>query len=167
MSSSVISHKESQNCSIHVKDSQVTSPIESSEAVRRTSAPKKRKNTGAGFHKNAVSAIITLKYYWGGKDLKRNLSSGVSLSYRAETSFCSQLMEEKGERGKIAPRNWHPDQGQAWQLNNAGTNLSQVIMSWWDNASRFGHKQQLRAAESNAPLHAGEGSPRLIKNAVT
>lgn len=104
MSSSVISHKESQNSSIHVKDSQVTSPIESGEAVRRTSAPEKRKNTGAGFHKNAVSAIITLKYYWGGKDVKGNLSSGVSLSYRAETSFCSQLMEEKGGReGKLPP----------------------------------------------------------------
>lgn len=135
----------------------MTSPIESSEAVRRTSAPEKRKNTGAGFHKNAVSAIITLKYYWGGKDLKGNLSSGVSLSYRAETSFCSQLMEEKGERGKIAPRNWHPDQGQAWQPNNAATNLSRVIMSWWDNASRFGHKQRQRVAESNAPLLGGSG----------
>lgn len=58
---------------------------------------------GVGFNKNAVSAIITLKYYWGEKDFKKNLSSGVSLIYRAETSFCSQLMEEKGREGKLAP----------------------------------------------------------------
>lgn len=53
------------------------------------------------FNKNAESAIITLKYYQKKKDIKKNLSSGVNLIYWAETSFCEELMEERGRVGKL------------------------------------------------------------------
>lgn len=43
----------------------------------------------------------------------------------------------KGESGKITLHNWHPDQGQPWQLNNTTFNLSELIMSYCYNARGY------------------------------
>lgn len=88
------------------------------------------------FNKNAESAIITLKYYQEKKDIEKNLSSGVNLIYWAETSFCEEHMEERGRVGSPL-HNWHPDQGQPWQLNNTTFNLSELIMSYCYNSRRI------------------------------